>query len=384
VALPKRHQAIVEGGSPRRGCLELALEPGAAPCIEDGNKEAAAVVSVVLPCFDSERFVAQALESMLRQTYRDLEILAIDDGSRDSTLRILQEYAERDARVRVLANPTNRGLIETLNRGVAEARGELIARMDADDVAAPERIERQVEVLVRRPEIGVVGTGIALVDEDGLLLGRRAPVRCVEPAGARFMALFATPLAHPTLLARAAVMKAHPYGVSPDSLHTEDYELFTRMLAAGVAFLNLNEQLVSLRVRRGGVSRHHERQQVANFVACARRYLAQTLDLRPDPGPHRVLVNRIDREVSAGDLEEGLRCLDLIEQRFLAREPQAAPEIRGIADEQRVDILLQAALKGAVGARLAAGPLALRYRSRLVSPRARRYLAGKLRRLAPA
>ena len=94
------------------------------------------LVSVVLPCFNAERFLPAALDSLLRQTYRDLEILAVDDGSRDDTPRILEAYAGRDPRVRVLTNDSNLGLVPTLNRGVAEARGDFIARMDADDVSA--------------------------------------------------------------------------------------------------------------------------------------------------------------------------------------------------------------------------------------------------------
>jgi Glycosyl transferase family 2 len=341
------------------------------------------LVSVVLPCFDAGRFLPAALDSLLRQTYRDLEILVLDDGSRDDTPRILEAYAGRDPRVRVLTNNNNLGLVPTLNRGVAEAHGDFIARMDADDVSASHRIARQVDALTRRPEIGVVATAIALTNEQGRPIRRRAPVRCLEPGAARFMALFATPLAHVTLLARASVMRAHRYGPSDDSLHTEDYELFTRMLAAGVNFLNLDEPLVQVRVSKEGVSRRHEAIQVANFVRCARRHLESTLGCRPVPSVHKVLVNRMDREVTARDLRAGVRCLDYMEKAFLAREPGAAGEIAGIADEQRVDILVQAALNGTPSVRLAAGRLILIYRRRLLSPRGRRYLEAKLGHMNP-
>ena len=342
------------------------------------------LVSVVLPCFNAERFLHEALKSVLRQTYRDLEVVALDDGSRDATARILERHAAQDARVRIMANDNNLGLIPTLNRGVAEARGDFIARMDADDVAAPARIERQVQTLTVRHEIGVLGAGIELVDQAGRRSRRQAPVRCREPGAARFMALFATPVAHVTTLARASVMRAHPYGTSPDSLHTEDYDLFTRMLADGVEFLNLDEHLVTVRVNDGSVSRRHEALQVANFVACARRHLERTLGLQPDPSAHKVLVNRMDDAISAHDLEAGLRCLDRVEEMFLSREPGATREVVGIADEQRVDVLVQAALKGSPRVRLAAGRLAGHYGRRLRSRRARRYLAGKLGRSMPS
>lgn len=338
-----------------------------------------ALVSVLLPCFDAERFVGAALDSLLDQTYGELEVLAIDDASGDGTLGILEAYAARDERVRVLRNERNMGLIATLNRGVAEARGELIARMDADDVSARRRIERQLEALRCRPDVDVVGTAIELVDgRSGRRLKPR-PLRCLTPEGARLTALFATPVAHVTILARAPAMRAHPYGTSPDSLHTEDYELFTRMLADGVGFCNVDEPLMTVRANPHGVSLRHEEIQVENFVRCAARHLERTLGVRPEPAAHRVLVNRIDAAVGARDLREGLRWLDRIEREFLRREPDSAVEVRRAADLQRADILLQAALKGRTDVRLLAGPLALRYGRRLLSPAARRYLAGKLR-----
>ncbi len=337
------------------------------------------LVSVVLPCYEAERFLAEALNSLLAQTYGRLEVLAIDDGSGDETLGILKEFAARDERVRVLRNPENQGVIRTLNRGVAEARGEIIARMDADDVAAPTRIERQVEVLARRPEIDLVGTGVEVVDgETGRRL-RPRPVRCLTPAGARFAALFAMPVAHPTILARVAAMRAYPYGGTPDSLHTEDYEAFARMLADGLGFCNIDELLLTVRVDPASVSVRHERIQIDNFVRCAARHLERTLGARPESAAQRVLVNRIDDTVGAGDLREGLRWLDRIEREFLRREPNSAAEVRRAADLQRVDILVQAALKGSTAVRLATGPLALRYCRRLLSPPSRRYLASKLR-----
>jgi glycosyltransferase involved in cell wall biosynthesis len=337
------------------------------------------LVSVVLPCYEAERSLAAALDSLLSQTYDRLEILALDDGSSDGTLHILEEYAARDGRVRVLRNATNEGVIRALNRGVAAARGEVVARMDADDVAAPTRIERQVEILAGRPEIDLVGTAVEVIDGDGRPL-RPRPVRCLGPGGARFAALLASPAMHMTIAARASVMRAHAYGGSTCSLHTEDYEMFARMLDDGVGFANIDDPLMRVRSDPSSVSARFEAIQVENFVLCAARHLERTLGVRPDPGPHRVLVNRIDASVGARDLREGLGWLDRIERDFLAREPGAAAEVRRAADLQRVDILTQAALKGSPAVRLAAAPLALRYGRRLLSPAARSYLAGKLRR----
>ena len=340
------------------------------------------LVSILLPCFEAERFLAGALDSLLAQTYDELEILALDDGSRDGTARILAEYAERDARLRVLTSERNLGLIATLNRGVAAAGGELIARMDADDLAAPERIERQVELLTRRPEIGVVGTAIEMVESESLRPVGPRPVRCTTPGGARFAALFTVPATHATILARASVMRAHPYGTDAESLHTEDYELFARMLDAGVGFANLEAPLMRVRADPGGVSRGNAAKQAANFVACAGRHIERTIGERPAPGALRALVNRIDESVDPRELRDGLRWLGRLEREFLAREPGDAADVRRAADLQRVDVLVQAALRGRPTTRVAAAGLAGREARRLLSPSARRYLAAKLRRRA--
>jgi glycosyltransferase involved in cell wall biosynthesis len=336
-------------------------------------------VSVVLPCFNAARFVEQSVSSLLGQTLAHMEIIAIDDGSTDATASILSERSRRDPRLRVLRNDANRGLIWTLNRGVAAARGRFIARMDADDVAAPGRLERQAQTLRDRADIDVLGSAVSVVHvHRRSWRGRRPALRCFEPGGARFMGLLGTPLPHMTLMARAEVMRDYAYGNGPQSLHTEDYELFSRMLAGGVRVANVPSRLVTVRVHPGAVSRQHEAVQVSNFVACSRLHLSTTLGIvAPDP-VHRVLVNRLDGSVGRSDLRQGLELLDRVERIFLEREPGSDEEIRRIAQTQRVDILLQAVLRGSRQLKLAAAGLGPHYSRLLGSATTWRYLAAKL------
>jgi glycosyltransferase involved in cell wall biosynthesis len=359
----------------------LASESGSLPLAKDGGAEvsgpATGLVSVVLPCFDVGRFLVPALDSLLRQTYANFEVVALDDGSRDDTRAILKLYAARDSRVRVLSNERNLGLIPTLNRGVFEARGEFVARMDADDVCAPDRIQREVDLLVRKPTLGVVSVAARLVDPRGRAVGL-VPVRCKTPAGARFMGLFAMPVVHAAIVARTAVMKKHPYGVDGEATHTEDYELFTRMLAAGVEFGNIDLPLYSIRIHPESMSRAFEDIQIRNFVACARRHLKRTTGAVPGHGAHKVLVNRIDRSVIYSDLREGLRYLDDLEELFLEMEPRHRAEITAIAAQQRADIVIQALLKGTWTQRRAVLALLLRYAPSLLSPPTRRHVAAKM------
>lgn len=336
------------------------------------------LVSVILPCHNAGAFLESALQSVLDQTYRHLEVLAIDDGSTDRTRAILERMAALDARVRVLINERNQGLIPTLNRGVAEARGAYIARMDADDRCHLDRIRQQVAYLEMHPQVGVLGTSVELDRGVGFRRGTQR-VRCLTLAGTRFMAWFANPLFHPTVLARASLMKGHAYGVTPDALHTEDYELFARMIAAGVGLANIPGVLLRKRVHAGSVSLRYEDVQIRNFVGCARRHLEKELGESVSPGPHRVLVNRMDASTVPEDLRRGLDLLDRLEARAVAAWPGAAREVREIAGQQRLDILVQAVRKGTEGVRRAVPLLALRYLGGLGRPAVLRYLASKFR-----
>src|SRR6266581_3934019 len=103
-------------------------------------------ISVVMPVYKAERYLAQAVDSILDQTFTDFELIAVDDGSRDQSLQILNGYAQKDQRVRVISRP-NTGIVGALNDGIAAARAPLIARMDSDDLSLPQRFEKQVTYL---------------------------------------------------------------------------------------------------------------------------------------------------------------------------------------------------------------------------------------------
>lgn len=338
-------------------------------------------VTVALPCYNAEAHLSDALDALLKQTFRSLEIIAVDDGSTDGTARILESYANRDRRMRIVRHESNLGLIPTLNRAVAEATGEYLARIDADDVCHPARIERQVAFLEQHPEIGVVGCAIRPVSPERRWT-RPRPVRCRTPEGARFMSFLGNPVTHTTLLARTQLMREHPYGVLQESLHTEDYELFSRMIRHGIQFANLLEPLVTVRLDPGGVSLSHETVQVDNFVWCARRHLKLMLGWDPPEVCHRVMVNRLPADLGSQDLEDGLSLLNRLEAEAisLGSVRAASDEIAGICDMQRVDVLLQALLKGSGPLRRSAGVEMARSARRLSSKTSRWYIGTKLPR----
>jgi glycosyltransferase involved in cell wall biosynthesis len=220
---------------------------------------------------NEERFVERAMLSILRQTFRDLELLAVDAGSTDATGDILASLAASDARVRII-RPGGRGLVEALNAGIAAATGTYIARMDADDISLPERLARQVEELDRRPQLGVIGTRVRYIDAEN------RPVGVWDvPVGAELVhwaLAFGTPIAHPSVMMRRVVLPPVPYRTAEP--HAEDYDLWVR-LSRGTTLDNLADRLVDRRVHGSSVSDRHEGLQQASTLRIQQREIASVL-----------------------------------------------------------------------------------------------------------
>jgi len=213
---------------------------------------AAPLISVLLPVYNAEPYVAAAMQSILRQDYGRLEVIAIDDGSTDKSLDILERCRRNDSRVSIISRE-NRGLVASLNQGLAVARGELVARMDADDFAYPWRLSRQAALFAARPELGFCG---ALVDT--LLHGRIAKGR-LDPVfrlGLPVLSKFFTIFMHPTVVYnRRAIDEAdlHYDGVYR---HAEDFDLFRRLADRYPAAL-MPESLLVYRLHPGSVTSLH-------------------------------------------------------------------------------------------------------------------------------
>ena len=124
------------------------------------------LVSVVLSVYNGEKYLMNAIESILDQTYPAFEFIIVNDGSTDNSPKIIDKYRKLDNRIKVL-NQKNRGLIDSLNRGLALANGRYIARMDSDDISLPSKLEEQYNYLENNPDIGVLGTWIEMINEDG-------------------------------------------------------------------------------------------------------------------------------------------------------------------------------------------------------------------------
>ena len=207
------------------------------------------LVTVLLAAHDAQAYLRPALSSVLRQTMPDLELLVVDDASTDATPSILAGIT--DTRLVVLRNDRRSGLAASLNRGLEAARGRWIARLDADDVALPHRLERQLAV-VGRDAPAILGSAVADIDERGDVL--RVHSVPTSDADVRWHALFSSPFYHPTVLLDRDVVERHGLRYDTGFAESEDYDLWARLLEHGRG-RNLDEPLVLYRVHPGQATR---------------------------------------------------------------------------------------------------------------------------------
>ncbi len=199
------------------------------------------LVTVLMPAYNPGKYLPEAIESILAQTYSNFEFLIINDGSTDNTLNIINSY--KDPRIRVISRE-NKGLIDTLNEGIDAAAGELIARMDADDICFPERLEKQVQFFLKHPDHVLVGAEANVVDKDGKFLFKLTPVGYTHEEIAAGVEI-KCPFNHPSVMFRKeAVIKAGYYPKS--ALTFEDHLLWKKMLTVGKV-ANMHEVLVNYR-----------------------------------------------------------------------------------------------------------------------------------------
>ena len=208
----------------------------------------APLVSVILAAYNAETFLPAALESVLSQSFRDFEVLLIDDGSTDATPTIADSFASRDNRIRVI-HQKNQGLAMSLNRGLELARGEFIARMDADDECLPERFERQVQFLRAHPDVGICGTWMKVIGSKKGGIWKHPS----DDASIKSRLMFRTALCHPTVMARRNLFDQHGLRYDPSHRHTEDYDLWSRLIPL-TNFANLEEILYLYRRYSGQVT----------------------------------------------------------------------------------------------------------------------------------
>jgi glycosyltransferase involved in cell wall biosynthesis len=205
-------------------------------------------VTVFVPVFNAEKFLAEAVESILGQTFTDFELLVVDDGSTDRSIEILESFGDR--RIRISRNDRNRGRSYTRNRGIELARGEYLSVLDADDLCEPDRLERQVQFLDAHPNVAAVGSSATYIDENS-----NAAYICRVPASNDeiHQRIFQSNcFVHSSVTFRRQVL-IDIGGYNPDLQQAEDYELFLRLIAHH-RLANIEEPLVQYRIHPDQVS----------------------------------------------------------------------------------------------------------------------------------
>lgn len=263
-------------------------------------------VTVLLPAYNAAQWVGEAIESILRQSFGDFRLLVMDDGSDDATPRIIERYS--DARIHVVRAP-NRGLVAVLNHGLDLADSKYVARMDADDVAHPDRLRCQVAFLEAHPDVGICGTSYRTV-------GAAARRRVRPPAGhdaIAAMLFFRSAFGHPTVMMRTAFLAASGLRYSAEARHAEDYDFWIRA-RPHTRFANLPRYLLDYRVHAAQIS--SERLQVQLRAAAAVRLAQLELLVPQSSDAEKTLhLHTCDAHLfhDADELAEARAWLDLLE-----------------------------------------------------------------------
>lgn len=247
----------------------------------------AITVTVLMSVYNDEKFLRGAIESILNQTFTNFEFLIINDASTDSTHAILQEYARKDSRVRVLNNENNMGLTVSLNNGLNSALGRYIARMDSDDISLKQRLERQVDFLDKHPEIGVLGSGAEIIDDNGNIVGKVIPTS--SPSVIRWRLLFGNCMLHSTvMLRRDIVLQAGGY--PSDCFIAQDYDLWSRLMFM-TDICQLPDTLVNYRQNTNAISIKNFDKQAETSVRVVQRNLTRFFDIELSAGIVKALCD---------------------------------------------------------------------------------------------
>ena len=226
-------------------------------------------ITVLMPVYNAELYLKDAIESVLEQEFTDFEFIIINDGSTDSSEEIIKSYA--DPRIKYYKNEINLKLITTLNKGFDLATGKYIARMDADDFSMPHRLQLQFEFMERNPEVGLCGTGFeSLTDEIISGVALYAP----DHETICFTHLYQIHLIHGTCMFRTAVLRAHSLYFNPDFSHAEDYELWSR-ISMVTKLANIQHVLYKIRFHPQKVSKRYFDVQTTNSTRVKKNLFKQ-------------------------------------------------------------------------------------------------------------
>lgn len=214
------------------------------------------LVSIIMPAFNAEKYLKESVDSILNQTYKNWELLIINDGSSDNTEKLISEYVAQDSRIFGLENEGNKGLVFTRNKGLQAAKGKYVANLDSDDIAYPNRLNLQINYLEENPNVVLLGSSCELIDEKGNHLGFEK--REIGQNQIKSVLVFSNYFINSTVVIRREKLENLSY--ADNYAPAEDYQLVTQLKDSG-ELVNLEEVLVKYRLHGNNISTINKKEQ---------------------------------------------------------------------------------------------------------------------------
>lgn len=231
------------------------------------------IISVIMPVYNADEYLSASIESILNQTYKNFEFIIINDGSTDNSEKIICSY--NDKRIKYIKYDSNLGYVARLNYGLSIASGTFIARMDADDISKPERLEKQLNFLNLNPSIALVGSCYEKI-KDNINLGFKKQQQ--KPYQLKFRLLFGSNIAHPTVMFRRELIDLNRYFYKSEFSPAEDYELWTRLVMEFELY-NMPISLLYYRIHSNQISKTKSKIQRENFRRAHASYVKSLLKI---------------------------------------------------------------------------------------------------------
>lgn len=207
------------------------------------------LISVLIPVYNVESFVEEAMLSICNQTYRNIEIIIVDDCSTDNTYKIVEDLAKKDKRIKLFKNSKNSKIVKTLNFALNQASGDFISRMDGDDISSPQRLEKQLNFLLKNEQFHLVGSHIITINESGNEIGKQKMP--INESTIQKTLQYVSPVSHIWLARKDVYNVLNGYREIPGA---EDYDFLLRMHSKGLLFTNLDSYEYSVRIRNGNTT----------------------------------------------------------------------------------------------------------------------------------
>lgn len=248
------------------------------------------LISVVMPVYNGAKFLHEAIDSILLQSFTDFEFIIINDGSTDKTEEIILSY--NDSRIVYIKNEQNLRLIKTLNKAVDFARGRFIARMDADDISMPSRFQRQLAIFKSDNSIDIVNINAYTLSEDGKQFREQKASMTVSAEAARYLISLQNLICHPGVMVKAGLLKKYKYIDDVSREHIEDFDLWNRMLRDGCTCYTIDECLLYYRNNTTSINRTQKDKQIERMFLLCEGFLQQRFNFQFNARTLQVILEK--------------------------------------------------------------------------------------------